>query len=86
MKRRKAKLAENESDITISDLVSIMANGLGMTMHQVMQYDLYQFNDQFNRLKIMDDYEVSVQALLHGAKKEDVNLKHWITRIDRGDE
>ena len=52
-----------------------------MTMHDIMQYDLYQFNDQFNRLKIMDDYEVSVQALLHGAKKEDVNLTHWITKI-----
>lgn len=83
LKRRRAKAAEDGSDITISDLVSIMANGLGMTMHEVMQYDLYQFNDQFNRLKIMDDYEVSVQALLHGAKKEDVNLTHWITKIKR---
>ena len=81
LKRKRAKAAEDGSDITISDLVSIMANGLGMTMHDIMQYDLYQFNDQFNRLKIMDDYEVSVQALLHGAKKEDVNLTHWITKI-----
>ena len=46
-----------------------------------MKYDIYQFNDQFNRLKIMDDYEVNVQALLHGAKKENVNLTHWITKI-----
>lgn len=81
LKRKRAKAAEDGSDITISDLVSIMANGLGMTIHDIMQYDLYQFNDQFNRLKIMDDYEVSVQALLHGAKKEDVNLTHWITKI-----
>ena len=81
LKRKRAKAAEDGTDITISDLVSIMANGLGMTMHDIMQYDLYQFNDQFNRLKIMDDYEVSVQALLHGAKKEDVNLTHWITKI-----
>ena len=41
-----------------------------LRLQEVMGYDLYQFNDQFNRLKIMDDYEVSVQALLHGAKKE----------------
>ena len=45
-----------------------------------------EFNDQFNRLKIMEDYEVNVQALLHGAKKEDVNLTHWITKIKREDE
>lgn len=81
LKRKKAKETEDGSDITLSDLVSIMASGLGMTMHDIMQYDLYQFNDQFNRLKIMDDYEVNVQALLHGAKKEDVKLTHWITKI-----
>lgn len=83
LKRRKAKMSEEESEITLEDLVSILASGLGMLMDTVMEYDLYQFNDQFNRLKIMDDYQVSVQALLHGAKKEDVNLTHWITKIKR---
>lgn len=81
LKRRRAKEGNEEDAITLSDLVSILASGLGMTMAEVMQYDFYQFNDQFNRLKIMDDYEVSVQALLHGAKKENVNLTHWITKI-----
>lgn len=83
MKRKKAKEPDEESAITLADLVSILASGLGMPMDTVMEYDLYQFNDQFNRLKIMDDYEVSVQALLHGAKKENVNLTHWITKIKR---
>lgn len=83
IKRRRAKMQDEDLDITLSDLVSILASGLGMSMEDVMKYDLYQFNDQFNRLKIMDDYEVSVQALLHGAKKEDVNFTHWITKIKR---
>lgn len=87
LKRRKAKaLNDEESAITLSDLVSILASGLGMTLQEVMGYDLYQFNDQFNRLKIMDDYEVSVQALLHGAKKEDINFTHWITKIKHSPE
>ncbi|MCM1220766.1 MAG: hypothetical protein NC548_40375 [Lachnospiraceae bacterium] len=87
LKRRKAKaLDDDESAITLSDLVSILASGLGMTLQEVMGYDLYQFNDQFNRLKIMDDYEVSVQALLHGAKKEDINFTHWITKIKHNPE
>lgn len=81
LKRSKAK-ADHETAITLSDLISILASGLGMTLQEVMNYDLYQFNDQFNRLKIMDDYEVSVQALLHGAKKEDINFTHWITKIN----
>jgi len=86
LKRQKAKISDDESAITLADLVSILASGYGMLMDTVMEYDLYQFNDQFNRLKIMDDYEVSVQALLHGAKKEDVNLTHWITKIKRDSE
>lgn len=87
LKRRKAKsLDDDESTITLSDLVSILASGFGMTLQEVMGYDLYQFNDQFNRLKIMDDYEVSVQALLHGAKKEDINFTHWLTKIKHSPE
>ncbi len=87
LKRRKAKRSdEDESDITLSDLVSILASGLGMTLQDVMAYDIYQFNDQFNRLKIMDDYEISVQALLHGAKKEDIHFTHWLTKIKHNPE
>lgn len=86
LKRKKAKEPDEESAITLEDLVSILASGLGMLMDTVMEYDLYHFNDQFNRLKIMDDYNVSVQALLHGAKKENVNLTHWITKIKKEQE
>lgn len=86
LKRKRAKAQDEESGITLADLVSILASGLGITMQEIMEYDIYQFNDQFNRLKIMDDYEVSVQALLHGAKKESVNLTHWITKIKHNPE
>ena len=58
LKRRKAKSGGDESSLTLADLVSILASGMGMTMDEIMEYDLYQFNDQFNRLKIMEDYEV----------------------------
>lgn len=85
-KLRRVKKNEDGDDIDISDLVSIYANGVGLLIRDVMEYDLYQFNNQFNRLKIMSDYDVSVQALLHGAKKESVNLKHWITKIKRDSE
>ena len=67
LKRRKAKSGDEESSLTLADLVSILASGIGMTMDEIMK-------------------EVNVQALLHGAKKEDVNLTHWITKIKREDE
>ncbi|MDD5021757.1 MAG: hypothetical protein PHR82_06425 [Endomicrobiaceae bacterium] len=84
MKRKKNRSASEDSDgddINLSDLVSILASGLHLPISEIMAYDLYQFNNQFNRLKIMDDYEVSVQALLHGAKKNDIHFTHWITKI-----
>ena len=81
LKRRKAKRGGEENEISLSDLVSVLASGLKMSFEEVMKYDLCQFNDQLNRLKIFDDYEVSVQALLHGAKKEDVKITHWISKI-----
>ena len=82
MKRRKAKQGDEDTALTLSDLISILASGLKRTFEEIMRYDLHQFNDQFNRLKILDDYEVSIQALLHGAKKEDVKITHWITKIN----
>lgn len=83
LKRKKSrKPCENDDEmLNLADLVSILASGLKLNLPDVMGYDLYQFNNQFNRLKIMDDYEVSVQALLHGAKKDDVHFTHWITKI-----
>ena len=84
-KVRKAKRNKEGSDITLADLVSILAGGLKMPLHEIMEYDMYQFNNQFNRLRIFKDYDVNVQALLAGAKKEDVNLQHWISKIDTGE-
>ena len=86
LKRLKVKQSDENSAITLADLVSILANGLCLPISTVMEYDLYQFNDQFNRLKIKDDYEVNIQALLHGAKKEDIKFKHWITKIQNNSE
>jgi len=36
-------------------------------------------NDMLGRFKIFDDYETNINALLHGAKKEDIDLTHWIS-------
>lgn len=82
VKDRKIEQKGEEGGLSMADLVSILAAGLHLTTFEVMEYDLYQFNDQFHRLKIFDDYQVSIQSLLHGAKKEDVNLKHWLSKIE----
>lgn len=82
-KIRKSKKKDEENEITMFDLISIFAEAEKMPLQDVYNnYDMYQFNDQFNRLKIMDDYHVNIQALMAGAKSEDVKLQHWISKIN----
>lgn len=78
--------ADEDSPITMADLISIFAESAHMPLQDVYEkYDIYQFNNQFNRLRIMDDYHINIQMLLAGAKKEDVKLTHYITKIKKRD-
>ena len=87
-KVRKAKQSQNGDDgLTMADLISIFAEAEHMPLQDVYDnYDVYQFNNQFNRLKIMDDFHVNIQALLAGAKSEDVKLQHWLSKIKKQDD
>ena len=83
-KLRKTQKAQGEDSISMADLISIFAEAEKMPLQDVYcNYDVYQFNNQFNRLKIMDDYHVNIQALIAGAKSEDVKLQHWISKIKK---
>lgn len=83
-KIKKAKYTKGEGDdaLTMADLISIFAEAEHMPLQDVyLNYDVYQFNNQFNRLRIMDDFHVNIQALLAGAKSDDVKLQHWLSKI-----
>jgi len=84
-KLRKSKhINGDDESLTMADLISIFAQAEHMSLQEVYDnYDIYQFNNQFNRLKIMDDFHVNIQALLAGAKSEDIKLQHWLSRIKK---
>ncbi|WP_367567014.1 hypothetical protein [Lacrimispora sp.] len=84
-KVKKAKSIGGDDDsLTMTDLISIFAQAEHMSLQEVYEsYDIYQFNNQFNRLKIMDDFHVNIQALIAGAKSEDVKLQHWLSKIKK---
>lgn len=80
----KIKAQQNNEDgepLTIFDLISIFAEAEHISPKDVFQYDVFQFNNQFNRMKIFKDYEINIQALLAGAKSDDVELQHWLSKI-----
>ena len=87
-KVRRAKQARGDDEgLTMADLISIFAEAEHMPLQDVYDnYDVYQFNNQFNRLKIMDDFHVNIQALLAGAKSDEVKLQHWLSKIKKQDD
>ena len=83
-KLRKSQRTQGEDGISMADLISIFAEAEKMPLQDVYSnYDVYQFNNQFNRLKIMDDYHVNIQALIAGAKSEDLKFQHFISKIKK---
>lgn len=82
------KIKNKDSDgegepLTLADLVSILcANGNNINIFNVWDLSFYAFNDQFNRMKMLDDYQVNVRSILAGADPKEIELKHWMSKID----
>lgn len=83
-KRRKArnKLIKNNQTNTlhIPEIVNIVSVGMNLPISEVMKYSIYQLICEFNRLISKENYETSISALIHGANKNDLDLKHWIEK------
>ena len=86
MKKRKEKIAElkSQSDdggkLDFLEIVSILSSkGNGINIHNVFDLNYFQFNDQFTRMKMVEDYEVNINALMHD-KIEPKNVVHWMSK------
>lgn len=82
LREKVAKQKRKENGVSIADLVSVLAERTGLSLNQVMQYDLYQLNNQIKRVQMYDTYSINIQALMNGAKSEDIDLKHFIRPTD----
>jgi hypothetical protein len=72
----------NDDDITLKDLVSVLtAKHPSLNLLNVWDVNIYQFNDQFKRMQLIENYDIGIRSLLAGAKKEDVKLEHYIKKI-----
>lgn len=81
-KVNKAKRNNNEDYLTLSDLVSILsANGNNLNIINVWDLNMYQFNNQFTRMQMIEEYDINIRSILAGADKKDIELKHWMSKI-----
>lgn len=80
----KYKKTEEEDPLTLEDLVSILSssgNENGINLFNVWDLNMYQFNNQFSRMKMMEDYDVNIRQVLAGVDPKKLELKHWMSKI-----
>jgi hypothetical protein len=79
--RIKQKESDGES-LDLFDLVSILsAYGNGINIFNIWDLTFFQFNNQFNRMKILKDYEVNIQILMNTTEPDKVKMQHWLSKI-----
>lgn len=83
MKKNEEELnkVKSKDSLTLHDLISIFAAySENINILNVWDMTFYQFNDQFNRLKIMKEYDCNLQILMHcDTSKNKIDLKHWLS-------
>lgn len=81
-KYSKCSNGNNEQICDYSDIISsVCAKHNSINPFNIGDLTINQTIDQFKRLNMIDKYQIDVQSLLHGAKKEDVGLEGWFTKI-----
>lgn len=83
LKGRKSLVSDKEQ-VHFSDLVSAVAahgnNNLNIT--NIWNITMYQFNNQFARMQMIEDYDLNIRSLLAGASSNDVKVNHYIRPIE----
>ena len=64
-----------ENGFDLSDLISFLS--IYFDTSTLLNYDIYQLTDRFMRIIKKENYDISVNSLIHGANKSDLDLKHW---------
>ncbi|MEI7025776.1 hypothetical protein [Paenibacillus sp. y28] len=76
------KQEDTDESLNFSDLISILCSRAnGLNLFNVFDLNMFQFHNQFSRMKLLDDYEMNIQALLHGADSKQIQFKHWISKL-----
>ena len=64
-----------ENGFDLADLVSFLS--IYFDTSTLLNLDIYQLTDRFLRIIKKENYDISVNSLIHGANKSDIDLKHW---------
>ena len=72
--RSKLKRSD-ENGFDLADLISFLS--VYFDTSTLLNLDIYQLTDKFMRIIKKENYDISVNSLIHGANKSNLDLKHW---------
>lgn len=68
-----------ENIFPFNDIVSaVTTKSNSINKFNVWDLTIYQLYDEFNRINAIDNYNINIEAMMNGAKIED--LKHWASK------
>jgi hypothetical protein len=83
--REAVKKAKSSGEhLTLADLISILSSNSNLDIKKIFKLDMYRFQNQFSRMSMLTEYNVNIQQLLAGAKAEEIEFKHYISKIKQG--
>lgn len=90
-KLKKAKQAINKSkknddneNIDFADIVSAVSTKSNhINKKNIWNLTMYQLIDEYNRLNMIDQYDINIRSLLAGADSKKIKIKHWMSKIDQ---
>lgn len=88
LKQAKEKInkikAKQGEVLSLFDLISAFsANSKNTGILDVWKLSIYQFNDQFKRMQIIEEYDINIRSLLAGADPKKINIEHWAKKIQK---
>lgn len=76
IKKAKSHIKTKADHLSLNDIISsLAAKHPNLNLFNIWDLTIYQLYDQFKRIQLIDDYDFSIQANLHGADIK--KIKHW---------
>lgn len=80
-KLERIKRVREESKIELSDLISSLSVNSSLNILDIWNISYYAFNDQFKRMRILEQYNTGLQSIMAGADPKKIKLQDWIQSI-----
>ena len=73
--------AKNNESLDLFDLISAFSTYQKIDLDRVYEMTIFRFYDQFKRMQKINEYDISIQSLLHGADPKKVEIKNFVCRL-----